>query len=90
MECASHMAQLIKNPPAVKETQEIHGLGRSPGEDMASHCSILAWKIAWTEESGGLQPMGSQRLRHDLATKHRTWRPRSNIWLLIFFTPLQN
>jgi len=68
----------------------ICGLWRSPGEEMTTHCDILAWKISWTEESGGLQSMGSQRLRHDLATKHSTWRPRSNTVFLILFTPLQN
>ena len=38
----------------------ISGSGRSPGEGMATHSSILAWTIPWTEEPGGLQPMGSQ------------------------------
>ena len=37
---------------------------------MAPHSSILAWEIPWTEEPGGLQSMGSQRVRHDLATEH--------------------
>ena len=37
---------------------------------MASHSSVLAWKTAWTEEPGRLQPMGFYRVRHDLATKH--------------------
>ena len=36
---------------------------------MATHSSILAWKIPWTEEPGGLQAMGSQRVRHNLVTK---------------------
>ena len=38
-------------------------------EGTATHSSILAWEITWTEEPGGLQPMGLQRVRHDLATK---------------------
>ena len=38
---------------------------------MATHSSILAWKIPWTEEPGGLQSMGSQRVRHNLATKQQ-------------------
>ena len=38
-------------------------------EEMATHTTILAWKIPWTEEPGGLQFMGSQRVRHDLANK---------------------
>ena len=42
----------------------IPGLGRSPGEG-SGNSSTLAWKIPWTEEPGGLQSMGSQRVRHD-------------------------
>ena len=38
---------------------------------MATHCSILAWEIPWTEEPGGLQSTGSQRAGHDLATKQQ-------------------
>ena len=60
------MVQLVKNPPAMQETWV-----QSPGwedaleEEMATHASILAWEIPWTEEPGGLQSMGSQRVRHD-------------------------
>ena len=43
----------------------ITGLGRSLEKRMATHSSILAWKISWTEESGGLQSLGLQRVRHD-------------------------
>ena len=43
----------------------IPGSGRSPGEEMATHSSIHALKIPWTEEPGGLQSMGSQRVGHD-------------------------
>ena len=39
-------------------------------KEMATHCSILAWEIPWTEEPGGLQSMGSQRVRHKRATEH--------------------
>ena len=39
-------------------------------EEMATHSSIPAWRIPWTEEAGGLQSMGSQRVSHDRATKH--------------------
>ena len=41
-------------------------------EGMATHCSILAWEIPWTEEPGRLQSTGLQRVRHDWATKHST------------------
>ena len=39
-------------------------------EEMATHSSVLAWKIPWTEEPGWLQSMGSQRVRYDLVTEH--------------------
>ena len=42
------------------------------GKEIATHSSILAWKIPWTEEPGGLLSMGSQRVGHDLAIKHTT------------------
>ena len=50
----------------MQETQD-RSLGwEDPLEDgMATHSSILAWRTPWTEESGGLQSMGSQRVRHD-------------------------
>ena len=40
-------------------------------KEMVTHSSILAWEIPWTEETGGLQSMGSQRIRHDLVTKQQ-------------------
>ena len=53
----------------MQENQEtlVQSLGREDPleEEMATHSSILAWKIPWTEEPGGLQSMGSQRVRHD-------------------------
>ena len=63
---ASLVAQSVKNLPAVQETQ-VRSLGwEDPLEkEMATHSSILAWKISWIEEPGGLQSMGSQRVRHD-------------------------
>ena len=63
---ASLVAQLVKNLPAVQETQ-FRSLGwEDPLEkEMATHSCILAWKISWTEEPGGLQSMGSQRVGHD-------------------------
>ena len=54
---------VVQNPPAhVRDVGLISGLGRSPGEGKTIHFSILAWKILWTEEPGGLQSMGSQRV----------------------------
>ena len=62
----SLVAQLVKNLPAVQETR-VQSLGREDPleKEMATHSSILAWKISWTEEPGGLQSMGSQRVGHD-------------------------
>ena len=40
-------------------------------KELSTHSSILAWEIPWTEEPGGLQSMGSQRVRHDLAAKQQ-------------------
>ena len=59
-----------KNPPAVLEMR-VRSLGQEdPMEkEMATHSSILAWRTPWTEEPGGLQSMGSQRLGQDLGTK---------------------
>ena len=66
MLAASLVAQMVKNPPAVQETQ-VRSLSREDPleEEMATHSSILAWRSPWTEELGGLQSMGSQRVRHD-------------------------
>ena len=52
----------------------IPGWGRSPEKEMATHCSILAWRIPWTEEPAGLQSMGLQRVGHDLVSKQREWK----------------
>ena len=62
------MAPQVKNPPAVQETQElqVQSLGQEgPLEEMATHSRILAWRIPWTEEPGGLLSMGSQRVGHN-------------------------
>ena len=60
------MAQTVKSLPAVWETQ-VRSLGQEDPleKGMATHSSILAWKIPWTQEPGRLQSMGSQRVRHD-------------------------
>ena len=55
------VAQIMKNPPALQETM-VPSLGREDllEKEMAIHSNILAWKIPWTEEPGGLQSMWSQ------------------------------
>ena len=60
------MAQMVKNPPLMQEIQ-VRSLGQEDSleEGTATHSSILAWEIPWTEEPGGPQFMGLQRVRHD-------------------------
>ena len=63
---ASLIAQSVKNLPAVQETW-VQSLGREDPleKETATHSSILAWKISWTQEPGRLQSLGSQGVRHD-------------------------
>ena len=63
---ASLVAQMVKNLPAMQETL-VWSLGREDPleKGMATHSSILPWKILWTEEPGGLQSVGLQRVGHD-------------------------
>ena len=64
---ASLEAQMVKRLPATQETQVQSLAQEDPLEkEMATHSSTLAWKIPWTEEPGGLQPMGSQRVGHEI------------------------
>ena len=64
---------MVKNPSATQETQEpqVRSLGRKDAlkEELSIHSSILAWEIPRTEEPGGLQSMGSQRVGQFLASK---------------------
>ena len=64
---------MVKNLPAMPKTQ-VQSLGwEEPLEKgMATHCSILAWRIPWTEEPGGLQSMGSQSVGHNGASNTYT------------------
>ena len=60
---------MVKNLPANARDAggagSVPGLGRSPGEGKAAHSSILAWRVPWAEEPGGLQSVGSHRVGHD-------------------------
>ena len=63
---ASLVAQRVKNPPAMWETWvRFLGWEDALGKGTATHSSILAWRIPWTEEAGRLQSMGSQRVGHN-------------------------
>ena len=61
---------MVKNSPA-KQEKQVQSLGREDPleKERATHSTILAWEIPWAEEPGRLQSMGSQRVRHNLATK---------------------
>ena len=63
---SSLVTQMVNNLSAVQEIL-VRSLGQEDSleKEMATYSSILAWRIPWTEEPGGLQSMGSQRVRHD-------------------------
>ena len=77
--------RIKENLPAMQETW-VWFLGWEDPlvKEMATHSSIIAWKSPWTEEPGELQPMGSQRVRHDWATNTTTtvYFPTSYPWVL--------
>ena len=88
-----HVAQWVKNPLTMQETQEMWVRSLvwedPPEEGMATHSSILAWRIPQTEEPGGLQSMGSWRVGHDSSdwactrtskTHMSRWRPGFWVW----------
>ena len=72
------MVHTVKNLPAMQGIQ-VPSLGQEDPleKGMAVHSSILAWRIPWMEDPGGLQSMGSQRVGHNSVTKHTHW---SNIF----------
>ena len=78
----------VKNPPANVGTW-VQSLGQEDPleKEEATHSSILAWEIPWTEEPDGLQSIGSQRVRHDLLTKQLTAKNMNGISALINGTP---
>ena len=89
------MAQMVKNLPAVQETR-VWSLSQGDPlkEGMATHSSILAWEIPRTEEPGGLQSTGSQRVRHDLVTKLPTTKEKASVlnicWEFGISSPVNN
>ena len=59
-------SSLVKNPPTnARDVGSIPDWEDPLEKEMATHCSILAWEIPWTQESGRLQSMGSQRVKHN-------------------------
>ena len=84
----SLVVQMVKNLPAMQETW-VQSLGQEDPleKGMATHSSVLVWRIPWTKEPGGLVSMRSQRVGHDHTTKHSgflvfTW-PWELVWLQI-------
>ena len=77
------VAQMVKNLPAIEETR-VRSLGREDPleKGMATHFSNLAWRIPWTEMPGGLQSMGSQRVRQNWVTNTQTKKQISERLLL--------
>ena len=70
----SLVAHMVKGLPGMRETQIWSLVGEDPLEkEMATHSSILAWRILWTDEPGRLQSTGSQRVRQDWATNTFTF-----------------
>ena len=59
------MKKLLVNTGDAENSGSVLGLGRSLEEDLATHSSILTWRIPWTEEPGRLQSIGSQRVGHN-------------------------
>ena len=82
---ASLVVQTVKNLPAMQKTW-VWSLGWKDllEKGMATHSNVHAWEIPWTEEPGGLQSMGSQRVRHDWATNTCTFF--IHIYLLFEYT----
>ena len=63
------LALYLHSPANAGDASSTPALGDPLEEEMATHSSILAWKMPWTEEPGGLQSMGSQRVRHAWVTE---------------------
>ena len=87
---ASLVAQMVKNPPAMQETWVRSLVGKIPLEKgIATHPSILAWRIPWTEESGGQQSMGSQRVGYNWETNTFHFSTKQiwgwSLWEFIFW-----
>ena len=84
------MAQTVKNLPAMQETWVLSLDEEDPLEKgMATHSSVLAWRIPWTGEPGGLQSVGSQRVGHSRATNTLTSlvQPPFCKELIVFLAP---
>ena len=71
MELPWRLRQIIIHLPMQETWVQYLGQKDPLEKEMEIHCSVFIWEISWTEEPGGLQSMGSQRVRHDLVTKQQ-------------------
>ena len=87
----SLVAQRVKRLPAMQETW-VWSLGQEDPleKEMATHSSILAWKIPWTEKLGRPQSMGSQRVGHDWATSLSLYKQKNKVVKLEVMVPGEN
>ena len=82
---------MVKHLPAMWKTWVLSLGWEDPLEkEMATHSSILAWSIPWTEEPGGLQSMESQRVGHNRATSHTYIQLYNCIYIYIFYLTKNN
>ena len=95
--CGFPGGSVVKNLPAsAGDTGSIPGQEDPLEKEMATHSSTLSWRSPWTEEPGGQQSMGSQRVGHNLATKHtcicvynfRSLENHSSCIIILYFNPL--
>ena len=79
---------MVKNPPAMQETWVLSLGQEDPLENgRATYSSILAWEIPWTEEPGGLQSTGSQKVGHDwTCINDNIWHVKIIIYIIILFS----
>ena len=79
---------MVKNPPAKQKTWVQSLGGEDPlDKEMVTHSSILAWRIPWTKEPGGLQSMGLQRIGHNLVIKQQQQQQQLLLVSPVLFSP---
>ena len=80
---------MVKNSPAMQETW-VQSLGQEDPleKGMATHSSILAWRVPWTEEPGGLQPVGLKRVGQDCVTNTFTFNPPPSLAIPVRFVSI--
>ena len=84
-----HAGAVVKSPPAMQEMW-VQSLGWEDPleEEVATHSSILAWEVSWTEKTGRLQSTGLQSIRHDSATKQDNFIWKAIVCMINWFSNL--